>query len=523
MLSFRLSPFIVYLLLPLSFLGQEVEKNDSSDVLAEVLNTQRLMPAPATSFRPGHIKPREIEDYLNRDEDGFTIQLPQKGLTPSPTVYKNMLFVGGGFGSKEFYAFHATTGEKIWAIELDDDGPSAAVIHEDLLIFNTESCTIFACNAFTGELVWSYYLGDPLMSTPTIANGLVFTAYPASRGQLLLPSNNNYQNYLQQQQSQYPDPIALQEKKHASTDTQKDHIWGTHILIAMNARDGKIVWQKWIDGDVMSAPVAEGDELFVSTFPGTFYKFALATGEILAAQASRATSAPVIVGDQVYMSQRSENEGEAVAEAISVMQRSAPQQQRKYAKRSAPYLDARIQSQSSFKSLAADYDAGNGFVSGAPANSGWQAASSNIGQSNVASLQAFQGSRILHIDGKNYNTMGDELICSDPQSGKVIWKHLIDGDLHSIGGFLATPPISVDGKVIIASIDGDIIIYHAESGDELSRYSTGEQIRYQPVISNGWIYVSTMSGKIIGIRTGNPSLTGWSTWGANAAHTNQIE
>ena len=37
-------------------------------------------------------------------------------------------------------------------------------------MINTESCTLFALDAATGKMRWSYYLGDPLLSTPTIAN-----------------------------------------------------------------------------------------------------------------------------------------------------------------------------------------------------------------------------------------------------------------------------------------------------------------------------------------------------------------
>lgn len=508
-----------FFLFPVSLIAQE---NDTTDVLADILKVQEEMPEPTTNFRPGHVSPREIQDYLTKTDNGFIIQLPKAGMTPSPTIYKNMLFVGGGFGSKEFYAFDAKTGKNIWGLNLDDDGPSSAVVVNDRVVFNTESCTIFACNAHTGELDWSYFLGDPMMSTPTIADGLVFTAYPASRGLISLPSQS-YGNYPQQQTPQQSNQNTTYAEKEAQQDEQNGKIWGTHILIAMKLSDGEIVWQKWIDGDVMSAPVVEGKELYLTTFPGTFYKINLHTGEILAANAQRATSAPVVVGEEVYMSQRSEEDGEAVAEAISVLNRSMPQQQRRYAKRAAPYLDSRVQSASSFKSLASDYDAGNGFSSGAPANSGWQAASANIGQSNVCSLQAFQGSRVLHLDGKNYNTMGDELVCSDPKNGKVLWKHQISGDLVNDGGFLATPPINVADKIIIATLNGDIIIYGKEDGKEIQRYSTKEKIRYQPVVSEGWIYVTTLSGKVVAINTEDSELTGWPVWGANPAHSNRVE
>ena len=500
--------------------SQPTFSSDSSEITAAVLAMWEAAATPAKEFRSGRVKPGEIHDYLSPTPEGFVIQLPQRGLTPSPTVYKNMLFVSGGFGSKSFYAFNAQTGEIIWAVELDDDGPSAAIAVDDRIILNTESCTIFVLNAFTGEMEWSHYLGDPLMSTPSIRDGRIFTAYPAGRGVGLLQQNNVEQQFS-------PSDLDFKKKPSPSPpdnspDDFKYQLYPSHILVAMDLATGEVAWQRWIDGDIMSAPVAEPDELYVTTFPGTLFKFNPQSGELLAARASRATSAPVVVGDQIYMTQRADQASE-VREAIGVMGRTRGATQRQYFQRSAPYLDAQVQQQTELKSLAADYDAGNGFSAGPPTNSGWEAASANIGQANVSSLQAFQGSRILHLDGKNYSTMGDEILCTDPNTGEVVWKQELEGDLQKDGGFLATPPLYAGGKLVIATLKGDIIVSNPNTGEELGRYKTGETIRYQPVVDQGRIYVSTMTGKVICIDSGDPSLTGWATWGANAAHTNRKE
>lgn len=492
---------------------------DSTNVLADALALQTLMPAPKTDFRKGHVTEKAISDYLQTRDTGFEIQLPRIGMTPSPTIYKGTVYVSGGFGSKEFYAFDAQTGAIKWAIGLDDDGPSSAVVVDDIVVFNTESCTLFAVKAETGEMLWSYWLGDPLMSTPTIADGKVFTAYPARGIQSGYNSSSN--NFIQQQIQQIPVPAqAPQANSTQDSPAEKLRLQGTHVLIAFDLKSGEILWQKWIDGDIMSAPVAETEALYVTTFPGTIYTFNPATGDILSAHATRATSAPVIVGGEIFMSQRADSSGQPVQESISKVNKQFAGQSRGYSKQ-AQYLDHDIQSQSAYKQEALDYDAGNGFGSGAPANSGWDKASANIGQSNVSSLQAYQGSRILNQAGRNYATMGDEMVCTDAQSGAVLWKKPLKGDLELAGGFLATPPISLADMILIATLEGDLILSNAESGKEIKRYTTGEQIRYQPVVDQGRIYVSTMKGKIICIDTGDPRLTGWPTWGGNPAHTNR--
>ncbi|MEL6195347.1 MAG: PQQ-binding-like beta-propeller repeat protein, partial [Bacteroidota bacterium] len=486
---------------------------DSTDILSAVLALQEKMPAPSESFRPGHVNAREISDYLEKTENGFTITLPKRSLTPSPTIYKGILYVSGGFGSKEFYAFDAQTGEVLWGMDLDDDGPSSAVVENDIVVFNTESCTIFALNYQTGEHLWSYFLGDPLMSTPSIKDGIVYTAYPAGRGNIgLPPAKNIFSPSLPNQSYQNESP----PKPELSTDG----LQGTHVLIAMELESGKILWQKWIDGDIMSSPIVVDEELYCTTFPGTLYKLHAKTGEFLSAKASRATSAPTIVEDGLYLTQRSDKDKENVQESIGIYSRQTAGLSRGYYKKEAPYLDEKVQNETSLKELSVAYDAGNGFSGGAPSSAGAAKASANIGQSNVSSLQSYHGSRILHHEGRNYATMGDELVCSDPEKGDVIWKKKLEGDLSSSGGFLGTPPLIVNGKLIMATLEGNVMIYDADKGEKLEEYKTGESIRFQPVVYQGNIYVSTTSGKVICIKTKDTSIDGWPTWGANNAHTN---
>jgi len=454
---------------------------------------------PTDRFNAGHVSFTEIDNYLTKTKDGFIIKLPSNTNVPTPTVHDGKVYVSGGFGSKQYFAFDAKTGDKKWAVNLDDDGPSSGVIEDDILVYNTESCTIFATDAKTGKYLWSHWLGDPLMSMPAVANGKVFTAYPCY-------SNSGFNEEVK-------DKGKLVYNMKSS-----------HVLIALELKTGKIIWQKWIDGDVMSAPVADGENLYITSFPGTVYKFNQKDGEILSAKYMRATSAPIIQNGEMTVSRRADkwNGSGKAMESIAQMDASKMEVTKEYEKKDAAYLSKDVQGKSELKTTSMTYDAGNGFAGGAPASSGADFASSNIGQSNVSSLQSFQGSRVLSFKGKNYNTMGDEIVCTD-KDGKREWSSKLSGDMHTVGGFLGTPPLAVGGKIIVATYNGEIQIMDAESGKIETSYKTGENIRYQPVVQDGWIYVTTTSGKMIAINTGNPSLTGWPMWGGNAQHTNIVQ
>ena len=68
--------------------------------------------------------------------------IPGDHALATPAVVDGKLFIGGGFGSHEFYAFDAQTGKMLWQYRTSDDGPTAAVVAEGYVAFNTESCEL---------------------------------------------------------------------------------------------------------------------------------------------------------------------------------------------------------------------------------------------------------------------------------------------------------------------------------------------------------------------------------------------
>lgn len=467
-----------------------IDSSYSKDILPDILAlNSNDKTKPSNVFRKGNVSRATLTNYFHKTDNGYYIQLPGETLVPTPAVVDSNLLLSGGFGSRQYYSFEPATGALKWAIDLDDDGPSSPAIEDGIIVFNTESCTIFGCDVVTGKMIWSYYLGDPLMSMPTISDGIVFTSYPAH-----YPLNNNSRN----------------------NDSLK--IWPTHVLIAIELKTGNILWQKWIDSDIMSAPVAKDDLLYVTTFSGALYKIKQRSGDIIEAKAMRATSVPVFSDkNDLIVSQRSDAKDDTVvSESIAYMK--GDHHKTTYRK-TAAYLDTKVQAQTKLKSEASSMDAGNGFSSGAPASANWKAAASNIGYSNVSSLQSFQGSRGLYKKGKLYNTMGDEIVCTDAD-GEVKWKYKLEGDMKNEGGFMGTPPIYANNFIIVATFTGEVLTIDEATGKLVNKYDIKNPIRYQPVVARGWIYVTTANGRLYAINTGNPAITGWNMWGANAARSN---
>src|SRR4051812_6844336 len=133
--------------------GKDKKEPEKTDITARVreMNSDRYG-APPTTFRTGHVNPKALDaGAVKQTKGGFTIQLPSRAPIPTPTVYKGKIYVSGGFHSKEYYCFDAVTGKLVWGMNLDDDGPTSAVCADDIVVFSTESCTIFALDAKTGK------------------------------------------------------------------------------------------------------------------------------------------------------------------------------------------------------------------------------------------------------------------------------------------------------------------------------------------------------------------------------------
>jgi len=257
----------------------------------------------------------------------------------------------------------------------------------------------------------------------------------------------------------------------------------------------------------------------VTSFAGVLYKFNQDDGTILSAMKSRATSAPVVVGKDVFFTRRADDGKGKTSEAIAGNGRGDLKEKFAGEPKNAPYLDRDVQDRSELKGKAASLDAGNGFAGGAPAAANPTAAYLNVGQSNVSSMQAFQGSRILNFGGSNFNCMGDEVGCTDAKSGKVKWTFKLEGDLKKEGGFLAAPPAAAGGQIFLTTLNGEVLQMDPEKGKVMQRHKIGSQVRFQPAIEGGKIYVGTQDGKVVCIDAGDKKFTGWPCWGGNAAHT----
>ena len=425
-------------------------------------------------------------------KSGWVLRIPGRRPIATPAYADGMLFVGGGYGSYEFYAIDAETGRVIWKIHTGDDGPTAAVVAEGLVAFNTESCTLVVVDERTGRVVWQEWLGDPLMSQPAIDKDVLYMAHPAATGR--------------------PGKEAQFHPRPASPG-------GSHRLLAADLHTGRHIWEQQISGDVISAPVISDGTVYFTTFGGVSYALDAADGSVLWVKQNAATSAPVILNGQLYETRKSQA-GKDTYEGIARVdaKQGTARDKDLIAKSGANYLN---KGQGGGVALSSGQvtamDSSVGFAT-APSSAQLAQASENLGVNSVVGAWAYQGSRAAVSKGQILNAQGNYINSVNAANGRQTWQAEVVGVPKAQNSQLFSPPAVGRNYLYLAGAGGQLVSVRQSDGGVGFSYATGAPMAFQPALAKGNVYAGTTDGRIICLKTGDKDAESWYAWGGNSQH-----
>jgi outer membrane protein assembly factor BamB len=351
---------------------------------------------------------------------------------------RGRVYISGGFESVSFYALDALTGRIEWATtNLEDNGPTAAVVDGDDVLFNTESCTLFSLNAKTGKRNWYRYLGDPTLAQIAVADGIVYSAHP-------------------------------------------DKWSANYMLSAFRTKTGTPVWSRYVGSELLATPTISGDSVYASTIEGWTFRYDRKTGKQIWAKPLRATTAPWVVGDELFVTRRAGSREQQIVVAIDT---------------GKVIREHRLSAGTYAYDVPADLD-------------DWK------------KVWAFEGSRPVVDRGVHYIAMGNEVIASDAKSGEAIWHRRYPTtrtNARSLGS------VALAGStIVVSSRDGKVFGLDVDTGYTLWSYDLGKRVVAEPIVAKGWLYATTDDGYVIALNVADKSLDGWHMFGGSPSKNGAV-
>lgn len=207
---------------------------------------------------------------------GWVVRVSNDAL-PTPAFADGRLYVGGGFGSRDFQAFNAKTGALVWKRGLEDPGASAAVVENGKVAFITESCTLYVADARNGNGLWHQWLGSYTLSQPAVAGDRIYSVFPASGKRDLVVAGAGSRNLADPKLTGYR-------------------------LLCSELATGRDVWERPVTQEAVSAPVVDKDRVYLTCFDGTAFCMDAKKGELVWKKELGVIAAPLVVNGRVLLS-----------------------------------------------------------------------------------------------------------------------------------------------------------------------------------------------------------------------------
>jgi len=177
-------------------------------------------------------------------------------VTTSPAVTEGMVFVGT-LGGK-FYALDMTTGEIIWMFKADSPISSSPAVIDGTVFFGTEEPgKVFALDSFTGLVRWVYEVpnGAAVYSSPAIVDDMVFFG-----------CSDRYLRCLSKFEGELVWTTYIGGEKLSSPAIADNMIFITSPYVyAVDMFTGKLIWTYVTSWAVISSPAVADGLVFVGS------------------------------------------------------------------------------------------------------------------------------------------------------------------------------------------------------------------------------------------------------------------
>lgn len=183
-------------------------------------------------------------------ENGMIVWTSDVRTIWSPAAGDGRVFVASG---SQLIALDAATGREQWRTALDNPLTVAPVFDTGWLFAGTTSGLLFALRATDGAVLWKMDLGAPLSAPPVPSELHVYL--PIVDGRIVAAELSHGKAVWTRTLPARPAPmLALNDRLFVGTED--------NFLYCLSRSDGDEKWKWRTGGDIVSAPIADGERVF---------------------------------------------------------------------------------------------------------------------------------------------------------------------------------------------------------------------------------------------------------------------
>ncbi len=389
----------------------------------------------------------------------WRMRIGNEAVVGTPAVIAGRVHLSGHHDS--VYSMDFDTNKGNWQTRLSDTTPSNPVGYgKNDVAYTTGSCTLYTLSAKNGAVKMNEWISGVLHSMPVATGKLLVTTMPG---------------------------------------------W----ITAIDGENGSPRWATSIPSEVRTGVLSVGTQLYCTTKDGTLLACEGDSGKELWRNRIGSVSSPTVHGKDLYVRRLLHNNG-ALGESIAVL--DSENGRIRTESLGIPRILESLSVQPNIPSNLATYVEN-------PEGSELKLTNNQLKVPDFGSVL---------ISGKITIVLSEHVVeARSAIDGEVLWQTSIPVTVNQNENANTTnehsDPVIAGNLVILGCLDGQVraldvttgkLLWSLNVGSAMGSRTGGELMcRCQPTVVSGRIYITTMTGELVVIDTGNKSLNGPRWWG----------
>ena len=353
----------------------------------------------------------------------------------------------------------APRAEPVWSFDAGAPlwpGPTFA---DGIVYAGDDAGVLHALDARSGDRRWSFTAGNRVRTRPTVVDGSVF--FQADDGVVYRLDAASGEEVWQVRLLEAPverrppgDPHSRYDNFGSDVTVTEGRLYvGTHDgrLVALDARDGRVLWQHAAEGSVLAAPAVAAGRVYFGDFGGKVHALDAATGKALWATDTKGAvlSTPAIARGHLILGTRS-------YDILALETATGELAWKSYVwfswiESSATARDGVAYIGTSDAAAAFALSAETGEILWRADVRGW-----SWGQPAVTDKRVFL--QTAGMRGYQNDNHRGGVLALDRTSGEVVWRYAVEPPAEGPWGFPGSPAVGA-GRVFAAGLDGRVLAF----------------------------------------------------------------